>query len=228
MHQRIEYSQIWENFGGKILLDAFIVATLFLLAIFNLVRLNHFIPSSFRGEYQVIADRILDRNSQELQLQNQKGDLFYENKYLPYYEDDEIEPQYETSFFDKVYTFVDFMVQLNILLVCFLNILTKEGFTDILAADSSYYGTLKVYGLNKNVSLIAVFLMTHLNQSQYIGISKIDSIQYISTRVLSIFLMFFIIARTDYSNTLKYNFEQLLMAIFYLVYFIFNDYNNSK
>lgn len=55
-----------------------------------------------------------------------------------------------------------------------------------------------------------------------------DSFQFVTTRVLSITLIFLIIFRTNYSGTLKYNFEQLLLAIFYLIYYIFNDYKNSK
>jgi hypothetical protein len=34
--------------------------------------------------------------------------------------------------------------------------------------------------------------------------------------------------RYDYSGTLKYHFELISVVVFYVSYFIFNDYNNSR
>lgn len=141
----------------KHLIDLSIVLSLFILAVFNLMRLNHFVPNSMKGEYQLIADKVLDRNCQDLQLENSKGDIIFENKY------DQIDIMNNGSPFDKIFTFVDFIIQLNIFGVCLMNILHKEGLSDFLAIDSVAYQTLKGYGLNKNVSLISIFVMTHIN-----------------------------------------------------------------
>jgi hypothetical protein len=62
-------------------------------------------------------------------LENAKGDTIYENKY------EQIDIHNTGSVFDKIYTFVDFMVQLNIFGICLMNILEKEGYSDYLAAD---------------------------------------------------------------------------------------------
>ena len=43
------------------------------------------------------------------------------------------------------------------------------------------------------------------------------------------FVIFFVLlARYDYSGGLKYHFEQLLLVIFYLAYYITYDYSNSR
>jgi len=109
-----------------------------------------------------------------------------------------------------------------------MNILTKEGFSNFLAQDGLYYHFLKKLGLTKNISLISIFLISHINQSKFIGISKSDSFQYLSIRLLSFALIFLIIARSDYSGTLHYHLEQLLLTIFYLIYFVCADYHNSR
>jgi len=54
-HQSTTYSSIWQDYDVKTLLDALIIGSLFILAMFHLVRLSHFIPDSFKGEYQLIA-----------------------------------------------------------------------------------------------------------------------------------------------------------------------------
>jgi hypothetical protein len=64
---------------------------------------------------------------------------------------------------------------MNVFLIMLLNVLYKFGFCDYLAPGSSAYMTLKHLGLTKNISLISLFALSHVNQSQYIGISKVDS-----------------------------------------------------
>ena len=47
-------------------------------------------------------------------------------------------------------------------------------------------------------------------------------------RALLISIPFLVIARADYSGTMRYHFEQLLVAVFYLAYFAFLDWHNSR
>lgn len=47
-------------------------------------------------------------------------------------------------------------------------------------------------------------------------------------RSLVFVIHFAVIWRSDYQNTLKYHFEQLLVGIIYLAYTIFVDYSNSR
>ena len=56
-----------------------------------------------------------------------------------------------------------------------VSILSKEGLTEMMAPDSQMLVTLKNLGLTKNLSLITLFTLAHLNQSKYIGVSKTDS-----------------------------------------------------
>lgn len=70
--------------------------------------------------------------------------------------------------------------------------------------------------------------MAHLNQSKFIGVSKVDSFQYIAIRALAFILMLLIIVRADYVGNLKNHFEQLLVAIIYISYFIGKDFKNSR
>ena len=60
LHQRMEYKSLWYDFHFSNLLDALVVISLFTLAIFNLIRLNHYMPESCKGEYQLIAQKVLD------------------------------------------------------------------------------------------------------------------------------------------------------------------------
>ena len=96
---------------------------------------------------------------------------------------------------------------MNVFLIMFLNVLYKFGLNDYLAPGSSAHVTLKHLGLTKNISLIALFALSHVNQSKYIGISKVDSFQYIMIRVLPLALQFLIILKSDYVGALKYHFE---------------------
>ena len=79
IHQRTQYFLILD-FDMKAILDALIVVALFTIGVLNLIRLNTYIPESYKGEYQLIAQRVLDRNQEELQINNQQLDIIYENK----------------------------------------------------------------------------------------------------------------------------------------------------
>lgn len=76
--------------------------------------------------------------------------------------------------------------------------------------------------------LIVLFSIVHMNQSRYIGICTMDSYQYAMIRVMPFIVFFVLLWRYDYSGGLKYHFEQLLAVVFYLAYFIFSDYTNSR
>ena len=58
--------------------------------------------------------------------------------------------------------------------------------------------------------------------------SKWDSAQYFIIRFFIVALPFLIIARSDYSGSIKYHFEQLLVALFYLFYFALVGWQNSR
>ena len=55
MNKNIQYDKIWIDFDMKTILESMVIGSLFVLALFHLVRLNHFVPSSWKGEYQQIA-----------------------------------------------------------------------------------------------------------------------------------------------------------------------------
>lgn len=112
--------------------------------------------------------------------------------------------------------------------IFFAGIATREGFITALAPGGSFFLTLRNFGLTKNLSLITIFSLVHINQSKYIGLSKMDSFQYLMIRSLVFVIHFAVIWRSDYQNTLKYHFEQLLVGIIYLAYTIFVDYANSR
>lgn len=156
-----------------------------------------------------------------------RGDNVYENQIVQAgheFEDEESEP----SLVDKFFSIWDFLVQMNVFMIMLLNILYKFGISDYMAPGSSMYLFLKHMGLTKNISLVSIFALSHINQSKYIGVSKVDSFQYVMIRVLPLALQFLIIVRSDYVGTLKYHFEQLLFVLFYLAYFLFADFKKSR
>ena len=160
-----------------------------------------------------------------LEYENSQSDIIYENKFD---DDSEFLPQYETGFFDSCFCLLDFLIQIMVVVVSILSILTKEGWIETLAPSSGAYMMLKNLGLAKNLSLISIFSMAHINQSKYTGLSKLDSFQYFMIRAMPIFIQILIIWRSDYQGTLKYHFEQLLLTIFYAVYLFISDYSNSR
>jgi len=83
-----------------------------------------------------------------------------------------------------------------------MRIATKEGFITTLAPGGSLFLTLRNFGLGQNVNQITIFSLVHLNQSKYIGLSKVDSFQYLMIRSLVFVIQFAVIWRSDYQNTL--------------------------
>lgn len=155
------------------------------------------------------------------------ADIVYENKCA--LDDDEyLPPEYEASMCDSIFSLFDLVLMVGILAVKGMNILTKEGYVDILNPESNLHSLLKTYGLTKSMSLIALFSVVYLNQSKYLGICKMDAYQYLMIRVLPFVIFFLLLWRYDYSGGLRYHFEQMLVVIFYLAYFIFSDYHNSR
>lgn len=56
-----------------------------------------------------------------LEYENSQTDVIYENKFE---DGSEFIPQYTNGFFDSCFCFVDFIIQVNIIAICFLTILT--------------------------------------------------------------------------------------------------------
>lgn len=227
MHKRMDYSKIWSEQDPKMALDGVLTVFLFFTALLHLLRLNHYMPQSWIGDYQLIAQRVLDQNASLLHLQNMEADIVYENK-CSLDEDEYLPPEFEPGMCDSIFTLFDFMVMLMILVIQVMNILTKEGFVDVLNPESNLYTLLKSFGLTKSMSLIVLFSVVYINQSKYVGICKMDAYQYLLIRVMPFLIFFVLLWRYDYSGGLKYHFEQLLLVIFYLAYFIFSDYHNSR
>jgi hypothetical protein len=157
-----------------------------------------------------------------------ESDIVYDNK-CSLDDDEYLPPDQEIGICDSIFTLFDFVLQFGIFTISALNILTKEGFIMTLHPDSGLYSLLKGFGLTKTMSLIALFSIVHLNQSKYIGICKMDAGQYLTIRVMPFVIFFVLLARYDLNRGgLKYHFEQLLLVIFYLVYYIAYDYSNSR
>lgn len=66
MNKNMEYSKLYYDFDMKTLIETILIGSMFLVAVFHLVRLNHFLPGSYLGEYHIIAQRILDQNAHNL------------------------------------------------------------------------------------------------------------------------------------------------------------------
>mmetsp|Transcript_3020 Transcript_3020/g.5098 ORF Transcript_3020/g.5098 Transcript_3020/m.5098 type:complete len:324 (+) Transcript_3020:23-994(+) len=211
IHQRTSYADLYYSFSVKTLIDALMVASLVLLATLHLVRLNHFIPESLKGEYQLIAKKIMDRNVEELHLYNSQADTIYTNSFVDEEEDELIlVPDFlnEPSFFDRFFTFTDIGLQLVVLGLQTANILQNEGFfLEFIGAESKYQKVIKSFGLKKNISLISLFLVSYLNKSKFVGISQVDSAQYLLIRFLPLALHFLQIWRAEAAGMLKFHFE---------------------
>jgi hypothetical protein len=227
MHKRMDYWKIWTHFELKLLLDALITVGLFIVALSHLMRFQLYLPQSMIGEYRLIAAEALQQNAQELHLENLRGDVVYDNKFFDE-EDDYGQPMYDPSFFDIVFCISDFVVQFGVLLICFGNIMTKEGYVDLMHPDYDLYSYLKVHGLSKNINLIALFTIAHMNMSKFTGTSFLDSLQYTIQRFMPVTVFFLLMWRSDYSGTLKYNFEILMLVIAYTMYLIFSDWSTSR
>ena len=166
VHQKTSYALIYQDFDVKALLDALIVLLLFVVTIMHMTRLSHLIPNSWRGQYQVMAQRVMEKNEEELQLTNANSDLVYENHFVSAQESelsDLLQFSDETGITDYFFTALDVAIQVAVAGVLTLNFLTKEGFIETFSADSTIYLTLKQYGLTKTISLIAFYSLSHLN-----------------------------------------------------------------
>ena len=91
-------------------------------------------------------------------------------------------------------------IQVLVFAISLLNILSKEGFTDILAVDSKLFNDLKTFGLTKNICLVSMFGFVHLNKCKFIGVSVVDSYQYFMVRYLPFALYFLVFFRADLSG----------------------------
>ena len=111
---------------AKTFIDAIMVAVLFMLGFFHLTRLNHLVPNTYRGEYQLMVQKVADRN-EDLNL---KSDSVYENQIVSINDTEEEE---ELSTMDKFFKLWDFLVQMNVFVIMLLNILYKFGLCDYLA-----------------------------------------------------------------------------------------------
>lgn len=178
LHQKTTYELIWQEFDVKSLIDAVLVGLLFVISILHMTRLNHLIPDSWRGQYQLMAQRVMEKNERELQLTNANTDIVYEN-IASSPQDSELSDllrfQDDQTLTDQIFTLLDILIQIAVAVILTLNFLTKEGAISTLSPDSAFYLTLKRYGLTKTISLIAFFAVSHLNQSRYVGLSKLDA-----------------------------------------------------
>lgn len=111
-----------------------------------------------------------------------------------------------------------------------LGILTRQGYTDFLAADTpgSYHETLKGLGLTKTNSLLALFAMSYMNQSAFVGISQADTTQYLCIRICSLLSPLLIVLKSDVAGTLRNHAVLLLLVVLWGAYFIFADWRKSR
>ena len=114
MHQRCQYKQIIDQKDVKILLEALIIATTFTIGILHFTRLNHFMPNWFRGEYELIAERVLNRNAIDLNIDT-GSDSVYENQIVPTdteFDEDHLylPPSDGVSYLVNFFTFCDFVM----------------------------------------------------------------------------------------------------------------------
>lgn len=109
-----------------------------------------------------------------------------------------------------------------------INIAGKEDKFELLNSDSPIHLTIKHLGLSKNLSLISIFTVSHINHSKYIGTSSVDSFQYMLIRLLPILLVILTVVRSDFVGNLKHHFEQMLFGGVYLSYFLTKDCKNSR
>jgi len=155
----------------------------------------------------------------------------YENKWVLDYDEDDLATMpilVEANFLDSLFSLLDFGIQLFVLAIYALNILTQEGYTDYLSPDTGAYQFLSDRGLAKNVSLIALFTLAHVNQTKYIGISQADHFQYLAIRGLPFWLVTMILAKSNLDGTFKSHLCLLFLMLFYLFYFICTDCKNSR
>lgn len=147
--------------------------------------------------------------------------MFDDEDYLP-------PPEEDSSFCSMLFSFVDFLIQCNLFLIGVMKLLTKEGYVETLAPDTPWHDTLRSLGLTNNLSVITIFAMSYVNQSKYIGVSKADSFQYTTIRLLPFFLAVMIVCKADVSGNLPNYAAQLVLSLIYFLYFVFVDYRESR
>lgn len=106
--------------------------------------------------------------------------------------------------------------------------LTKLGLIDVLAPESEIYEVLRKMGMTHSVSLVSLFVISHLNQSRYTGVNSLDWWQYFLIRMLSAALPLLVVLRAEVNGTIKYYFEILLVGLLWGVYLIFVDWSKSQ
>lgn len=122
---------------------------------------------------------------------------------------------------------MDFFIQWYIACLLTSNILTKERYISTLAWDVQLYLLIWRFGLTKNINLIAFISISNMNMLRYVGISKWDSVQYFCIWFLTLMLPFLIVTKSDYTVTICYHFEHLLVAISWFAYFALVDWHIS-
>ena len=98
----------------KTLIEACIIYTTFAIGIMHFTRLNHFMPNWFRGEYELIAEKVLDNNAIDLNIER-SSDSVYENQLVPAnaeFDEDHLylPPSDEVSYLSQFFTFSDFVI----------------------------------------------------------------------------------------------------------------------
>ena len=113
-----------------------------------------------------MVQKAIDKNLEALRLENTKEDTVYENKWALDYDDDDLATMPfipETSFWDSCFSVVDISVQVYVLSQYAMTVLAQEGYIGAVETELP------------RLSLIALFILAHINQSKYIGISQVDS-----------------------------------------------------
>ena len=87
--------------------------------------------------------------------------------------------------FDSSVGVLDLIIQTSIAALLAAFWLTKLGIIDLLSAETEAYEILRKMGLTHSVSLISMFVISHLNQSRYTGVNSLDWWQYFLIRMLS-------------------------------------------
>lgn len=105
--------------------------------------------------------------------------------------------------------------------------LTKLGWIDLLDSETDTHLILRKMGLTNSVSLISIFIISHLNQSRFTGVNNLDWWQYFIIRSLSASLPLLVVLRAEVNGTMKYHFEILLVGLFWGFYLFLVDWSKS-
>jgi hypothetical protein len=83
-------------------------------------------------------------------------------------------------------------------------------------------------GMTHSVSLVSLFVITHLNQSRYSGVNGLDWWQYLLIRLLSASLPLLVVLRAEVNGTIMYHFEILLVGVLWGGYLLLVDWTKSQ